>query len=125
MKKMKDEKMTDKEQEKAYPVRTLHEFLTEINQEWSKFKRGAILSLITSSILLVAFVLVFYRTARTGFEISDVILEVLLVGFVVYSMYLMNVQYRFFRRWENRMTRLYMFEEKLMPEEETEEVPKD
>ncbi len=117
--------MTDKEQEKAYPVRTLHEFLTEINQEWSKFKRGAILSLITSSILLVAFVLVFYRTARTGFEISDVILEVLLVGFVVYSMYLMNVQYRFFRRWENRMTRLYMFEEKLMPEEETEEVPKD
>lgn len=125
MKKMKDEKMTDKEQEKAYPVRTLHEFLTEINQEWSKFKRGAILSLITSSILLVAFVLVFYRTAITGFEVSDVILEVLLVGFVVYSMYLMNVQYRFFRRWENRMTRLYMFEEKLMPEEETEEVPKD
>ena len=115
--------MADKEQENLYPVKTMHEFLAEINQEWSKFKRGAILSLLTSSILLVAFALVFYRTITTGFEVSDIILELILLGFVVYSMYLMNVQYRFFRKWENRMTRLYMFERKLMPEEETQEKP--
>lgn len=109
--------MTDGETEKTYPVKTLHEFLAEINQEWSKFKRGAILSLITSSVLLIAFIFVFYRTARTGFEVSDIILELLLLGFVIYSMYLMYVQYRFFRKWESRMTRLYMFEQKLMSEE--------
>jgi len=114
-------KMTDKEQEKAYPVKTLHEFLSEINQEWSKFKRGAVLSLISSSLLLVAFTLVFYRTIKTGFEVSDVILELILLGFVIYSMYLMNGQYRFFRKWENRMTKLYGFEEKLMSDEETRE----
>lgn len=112
--------MADKEQENLYPVRTMHEFLAEINQEWRKFERGAVLSLITSSILLVAFALVFYRTIRTGFEVSDVILELLLLGFVIYSMYLMSVQYRFLRKWENRMTRLYMIERKLMPEEAEE-----
>ena len=112
--------MTENETEKAYPVKTIHEFLSEINREWGRFKRGAIISISISSLLLVAFVLVFIRTAKTGFEVSDIILELLLAGFLIYSIYLMNNQYRFFRKWEGRMTRVFTFEEKLLSDEPKE-----
>ncbi len=108
--------MTDKETEQVYPVRTLHEFIDEINKEWGKFKKGALISIATSSLLLVATILVLVRTIVRGMEISDIILELILAAFLVYSIYLMNHQYRFFRRWEKRMTRLNSLEEKLMPE---------
>lgn len=112
--------MTEKKSEKAYPVKTTHEFLSEINHEWGRFKRGAVFSTIVSAILLVAFVFVFLRTARLGFEVSDLILEFLLVGFLVYTIYLMAVQYRFFRKWESRMKRIYSYEEKLLADDEAD-----
>ena len=109
--------MTDKEPEKAYPVRTLHEFIYEINREWGRFKKGALISIGISSVLFVAFVLVLIKSVQVGFEASDIILEALLGGFLLYSIYLMSGQYRFFRRWEKRMTRLTMLEEKLMTDQ--------
>lgn len=112
--------MSEKEPQKEYPVKTTHEFLSEINHEWGRFKRGAVFGIIVSSFLLVAFFLVFWRTAKTGFEVSDVILDVLLAGFLVYTIYLLAVQYRFFRKWERRMTRIFSYEEKLLSDESTE-----
>ena len=109
--------MIDKEKEKAYPVRTLHEFLYEINREWSKFKKGALISIGISSVLFVAFVLVLIKSIQVGFEASDIILELLLGSFLLYSIYLMSGQYRFFKRWEKRMTRLASLEEKLMADQ--------
>lgn len=109
--------MTKKEtEEEVYPVRTLHEFIDEINREWGSFKKGALISIAISSLLFVAFVLVFIRTIARSMEISDIILELLLGVFLAYSIYLMNHQYRFFRKWEKRMKRLTTLEEKLMPE---------
>ncbi|HSQ48224.1 MAG TPA: hypothetical protein VLL96_00890, partial [Candidatus Deferrimicrobiaceae bacterium] len=81
--------MTDKEPEKAYPVRTLHEFIYEINREWGRFKKGALISIGISSVLFVAFVLVLIKSFQVGFEASDIILETLLGGFLLYSIYLM------------------------------------
>ena len=112
--------MSEKENKQVYPVRTLHEFVYEINREWGIFKKGALISITISSLLLVATVLLFIRTIVRGMEISDIILELILAGFLVYSIYLMNHQYRFFRKWEKRTTRLTTLEEKLMPEQ-TEE----
>ncbi len=113
--------MTENETEKAYPVKTTHEFLAEINHEWGRFKRGAIFSTIVSSVLLVGFVLVFLRIAKNSFEVSDLILVALLVGFLVYTIYLMAGQYRFFRKWEGRMTRIFSYEEKLLSDDEPKE----
>ena len=112
--------------ENAYPVKTLHEFLSELNREWSRFKRGSLISIFISTMLLIAFVSVFTRSLRAGFvEIVDVIFAILLVAFLLYSIRLMIVQYRFFRKWKYRMTRLFNLEEKLMPEnvEETTKAP--
>ena len=118
--------MREEESEKIYPVKTLHEFLSELNREWSRFKRGSLISIFISTMLLIAFVSVFTRLLGSGFvEITDVIFAILLMAFLLYSIRLMIVQYRFFRKWEYRMTRLFNHEEKLMPEnvEETTKVP--
>jgi hypothetical protein len=123
---VKEKIMTEKETENAYPVKTLHEFLSELNREWSRFKRGSLISIFISTMLLIAFVSVFTRLLGSGFvEITDVIFAILLMAFLLYSIRLMIVQYRFFRKWEYRMTRLFNLEEKLMPEnvEETTKVP--
>ncbi len=116
--------MSEKENPQ-YPVKTTHEFLSEMNHEWGRFKRGAVLSILICSILLVGFVLVYLRISKTfGFEVSDLILVGLLAGFLVYTIYLMTSQYRFFRRWESRMKRIYGYEEKLLPEDPDKEVGK-
>jgi len=114
--------MSEKENQQ-YPVKTTHEFLTEMNRQWGRFKLGAILSTIISVLLLVGFVLVYLRISRTfGFEVSDLILMGLLAGFLVFTIYLMTSQYRFFRRWENRMKRIYSYEEKLLADGESKAV---
>ncbi len=114
--------MSEKENEKAYPVKTTHEFLAEMNHEWARFKRGAVFSTIIIVLVLVGFILGYWRlTMFNGFEVSDLILVGLLVAFLVYMIYLMATQYRFFRKWENRMKRVYGFEEKLLADDEPKE----
>lgn len=118
--------MTEQENERAYPVKTLHEFLSELDREWGRFKRGALISIFISSMLILALVSVAIRVLRLGLvDISDAIFAILLLTFLAYSVRLMVGQYRFFRRWEKRMDRLVNLEEKLMPEnlENTERAP--
>jgi hypothetical protein len=108
--------MTEKETEEIYPVRTLHEFVNEINREWGRFKKGALISIAISSMLFVAFVLILLRTLTHSMEASDIILELVLGSVLAYNIYLRHHQYRFFRKWEKRLSRLNTLEEKLMPE---------
>jgi hypothetical protein len=108
--------MTEKETEETYPIRTLHEFVLEINREWGRFKKGALISIAISSMLFVAFLLLLARTIIRGMEASDIILELILGSVLAYNIYLMHHQYRFFRKWEKRLTLLNTLEEKLMPE---------
>ncbi len=109
--------MTQQENEKAYPVKTLHQFLSELDREWSRFKRGALISLFISSMLIIALVFVSIRALRIGLvDFGDVVFALILLAFLSYSVSLMVGQFRFFRKWEKRMTRLVNLEEKLMPE---------
>lgn len=45
--------MTKKETDPLYPVRTIHEFLHQVEQETNRFKRGAIISILISVFMLV------------------------------------------------------------------------
>jgi high-affinity Fe2+/Pb2+ permease len=108
--------MTEKDNEEVFPVRTIHQFLYQVERETNRFKRGAIISILISALMLVLLAFLSFETIRRGFVASGFILEVVLAGFLVYSIYLMSFQYRFFRRWEKRMSRLNLLEEKLMPE---------
>ena len=110
--------MMEKEKQEVYPVRTMHEFLYQVEHETNRFKRGAVISILISAFMLVLTAVVSYTLIPRGFAVSGVILIAVLAGLLVYSIYLMSFQYRFFRRWEKRLNQLNELEAKLMPEEQ-------
>lgn len=110
--------MTDKEKQDMYPVRTMHEFLYQVEHETNRFKRGAVISILISAFMLVLIVVVLYALIPRGYSASGITLIGVLTGLLVYSIYLMSFQYRFFRRWEKRLNQLNQLEAKLMPEEQ-------
>ncbi len=108
--------MTKKDNQE-YPVRTIHEFLYEVEHETNRFKRGAVVSVLISAFMLVLMVFVVYLMLPRGFSASGILLLCVLAALLVYSIYLMSFQYRFFRKWEKRLNQLNQLEEKLMPQE--------
>lgn len=108
-------KMTEKKTRKTYPVTSLHDFLSELDREWNKFRVGSLISLISTG-LLIFFVLRFLLGAIRHLQIVDILFLFFVTIALVYSVYAMFAQYRFFNRWERRMGLLLHLEEKLMSE---------
>ena len=102
------------EQEKLYPVKSLHDFLYELDKEWGKFRTGALISMIASGSLLVFFVLRFLLLAIRRVDVIDVMFLTFVAIILVYSVYAMLAQYRFFNKWERRIGLLLHLEEELM-----------
>jgi len=108
--------MTEKREEKSYPVRSLHDFLFELDKEWSKFRTGSLISMVASAALLIFFVLRFLLLAIRHVDVIDIMLLTFVAILLIYSIYAMLVQYRFFNKWERRMGLLLHLEEELMKE---------
>ena len=108
--------MSEEKHEKTYPVRTLHDFLSELDREWSKFRTGSLVSMIASGVLLVFFVLRFLLLALKRLDVIDTMFLVFVAIFLIYSIYALIGQYRFFNKWERRMGLLLHLEEELMSE---------
>jgi len=108
--------MTEEKQGKTYPIKSLHDFLSELDREWSKFRTGSLVAMIASGVLLVFFVLRFLLLALKRLDIIDVTVLVFVAIFLIYSIYATFAQYRFFNRWERRMGLLLHLEEELMGE---------
>ncbi|MFQ5758781.1 MAG: hypothetical protein ACE5IF_03815 [Candidatus Bathyarchaeia archaeon] len=119
--------MTEEEKrERPYPLRSLHDFLSELDREWSKFRTGALISMIASGALLVFYVprlllsllVALRRPPRPPLIniIFDIVLLVLITALLIYSIYAMTAQYRFFSKWERRIGLLLHLEEKLIGE---------
>ena len=106
--------MQDEREEKLYPVKSLHDFLTALDQEWSKFRTGAEVSLIGSCALLIFLILRILLLAPRGIGFIDVAFFVLVSIFLVYSIYAMSAQYQFFSKWERRIGLLIHMEEELI-----------
>lgn len=97
------------EREEALPLRTLHDFLLEIEREWDRFRTGSLLSLLTTSILILLFIPRFVREGPLGRVFSLILLIALL-----YNAYLAYRQHSFYKRWEKRLGLLIHLEEKLL-----------
>lgn len=108
--------MSEEKHDKTYPVRTLHDFLSELDREWSKFRTGSLVSMIASGVLLVFFVLRFLLLALKRLDVMDTMFLVFVAIFLIYSIYALIGQYRFFNKWERRMGLLLHLEEELMSE---------
>ncbi len=74
------------------------------------------MSLFILSMLLLAFIPLFFRAIRLDLDIVVFIFPIILAVFLIYDIHVMIVQYRFFRKWGYRMEQLVNLEEKLMSE---------
>lgn len=112
--------MTEKEPEKTYPIKTLHEFLSELNKEWNRFKSGSLASIFIACMLLIASFFRLLGSTRTGLEIVDFVIFPFTTAFLLYVIWATFAQYRFFRKWERRMKLLIDLEEELIKGEFSE-----
>lgn len=103
------------EEEKAYPVKSLHEFLSELNVEWRKFWMVSLISL-AASIIMLSMVAVF-AFQLVGPEhrllIRTVAITTGSVG-LIYSLYAVLSQKRFASTWGHRFSKLQELEEGLI-----------
>jgi len=106
--------MTEKEPEKTFPIKSLHEFLSELDKEWSRFKSGSLVSIFVASALLVGSFFRLFGSARPDLEVADLIIFPSAMVLLLYVIWAMVAQYRFFRKWENRMRLLVRLEEELI-----------
>ncbi|MBT0159345.1 hypothetical protein G4O51_05100 [Candidatus Bathyarchaeota archaeon A05DMB-2] len=106
--------MTEEKNEKVYPVKSLHDFLFELDKEWSKFRNGTLIGLISSGILFVIVLWLILRTRVFGLGLFDFIFLLIAGVFLGYSIYAMFAQYRFFNKWERRIGLLLHLEEQIL-----------
>jgi hypothetical protein len=113
----------DKEEESEhYPLKSLHDFLSELDKEWGKFRTASLIGIVTSSLLIVFLIYRFlgllWRIRNLGLRFVEVLDEfiflVLVAAFISYEIYLLLKQYRFFTRWERRIGLLLHLEESLI-----------
>jgi len=119
-----ENKMSKREDEasaSSYPVRSLHEFLAELDKEWDAFRTAAMIGIAASALVLVFFVYRFFGLLvriRLGLRFIDIIDEliflVLAAAFAIYEISLLLRQHRFFSKWERRVGLLLHLEEELM-----------
>jgi hypothetical protein len=114
--------MTQKtKDEKQYPIKSLHDFLAELDSEWTKFRNGSLIGLASSTILFIIVVGIILRIRRIGLGFIDFILLLFAGVFLVYSIYVMYRQFRFFNRWERRVGLLLHLEEEMLEEKLSKE----
>jgi hypothetical protein len=121
--KKEGKEMGEGKNDKPYPVRSLHDFLSELDREWGKFRNGSLLGLISSGFLFVVVVwlILVIRRLDLGFGAFLFLGAVgILLGYSIYATY---SQYRFFNRWERRIGLLLHLEEQILSEKLDESKP--
>ena len=106
----------DKEKHEAYPLRTLHDFLYELDKEWDKFRTGSLIGVVVSAALLLFSIFRLLAALRQR-NVLDFIFMILIVASLVYTVYALWAQHQFFKRWERRIGLLLHLEEKIISEE--------
>ena len=61
-------------EDKQYPVKSLHDFLFELDKEWTKFRNGTLIGLASSGILFIVVVWLLLRTRHFGLGFVDFVL---------------------------------------------------
>jgi hypothetical protein len=107
-------------EDKLYPVKSLHDFIYELNREWTKFRNGTLIGLASSGVLFLVVVSLIIRTRRLGLGLIDFVLLLGAGALLGYSIYAMYSQYRFFNRWERRVGLLLHIEEQMLSEKTDE-----
>ena len=109
--------MTEKQRDEAkLPLRSIHDFLFEIDSEWNSFRTGSLLSLITTILLFLVFLpRYFLVTLKQGGPL-DKLVAITIAALLLYSAYTSWSQHMFYQRWEKRLGLLLHLEKELLGE---------
>jgi hypothetical protein len=106
--------LEEAKREPALPLRTLHDFLFELNDEWDRFRRGSMWSMVTTILLFVLFIPRYFMiTLRTPNRLDTMIALGIIVA-LCYGLYLSYNQHSFYSRWEKRLGLLLHLEERIL-----------
>ena len=106
----------EKKQETKYPLRSLHDFLYELDNEWDRVRTGSLIGVVVSGVLLL-FSLTRLLTALRNRAFFELIFMLVVIVALVYTVSALLSQHRFFKRWERRIGLLLHMEEKILSEE--------
>ena len=106
----------EKSEDKQYPVKSLHDFLFELDKEWTKFRNGTLIGLASSAVLFIVVMWLILRTRHFGLGLIGFVLLILAAVLLAYSIYAMYAQYRFLNKWERRIGLLLHMEEQMLTE---------
>ena len=114
--------MGNEEPESPHPIRSLHEFLSDVEKELKKFRRMSILGAIAAAFILIVlgrFTLILFQFSPhipRGAFLVDLIIIILALAFLFYSIYALLGQNAFLKRWGKRFKQLQTLEQKLLEE---------
>jgi len=119
-----EKKMREEETEGSYPLRSLHDFLSELDREWDSFRTASLIGMVAFPILLIfvafRFLVILFKIRRQEAGLitvlDEIIFLILVAVFVVYEITLLVRQYKFFKKWERRVGLLLHLEERLIGE---------
>jgi hypothetical protein len=103
-------------QETQYPLRSLHDFLYELDKEWNRFRTGSLIGVIVSFALLL-FSFARLLAALRNRAVLDLLFMIVIIAALIYTVSALLAQHRFFRKWERRIGLLLHLEEKIISEE--------
>ena len=106
----------ESQEDKQYPVRSLHDFLFELDKEWTKFRNGTLIGLASSAVLFLVVLFLILRDRHYGLGWIGFVLLVIAAVILAYSVYAMVAQYRFLNKWERRIGLLLHMEEEMLSE---------
>jgi cation transport ATPase len=106
--------LSDNNHRRQLPIRTLHDFLLEISEEWGRFRRGSLLTMIVTILLFLLFIPRYFVFTLISRDRFDTVIAVAIIIALFYSVYLAFRQYRFYQRWERRIGLLLHLEEQLL-----------
>jgi len=98
------------------PIRTLHDFLLEINNEWNQFRKGSLLNILTTIILFALFIPTSFIISLRRAGPFDTLLLLGIMVALIYNTYLAYRQYKFYQKWERRLGLLLHLEEQILDE---------
>jgi hypothetical protein len=114
IKEKEGKEMGEEKTEKPYPVKSLHDFLFELDREWSKFRNGTLIGLISSGFLFIVVLWLILIIRRLDLGFAAFLFLIAAGVFLGYSIYAMYSQYRFFNKWERRIGLLLHLEEEIL-----------
>jgi hypothetical protein len=106
----------ENQEDRQYPVRSLHDFLFELDKEWIKFRNGTLIGLGSSAVLFMVVLWLILRTRHFGLGLVGFALLIIAAIVLAYSIYAMVAQYRFLNKWERRIGLLLHTEEEMLSE---------